>query len=533
MQKRKLSHLSLKKISWQWLVAGLPYCLPLMIYYFHYWLKRYFDMPSLAQVMNHLAFGVDGIEAANYVYLTFIYFVVLIPLVIALLLALLVKVVRIVGSGFILPIVLQLVLNTKAKKNLPNILNIFGKVFFYLKWLAIIFFIVSNTMNLSVDMKLKDFLQGEQVFQTANNPDYFARHYIDPKNVIITPPDNKKNLVIIILESFEDNFRQPDFFGRNLIPHLLPFENKGMQLTFHQVPPNSYTISAHVSLECGLPLKSILFGKNNSNVNKQQKQIKHILHNATCLSDILKTHGYYNVFMKGATFKTGGMGNFYNSHQFDETYYLEDWNLRGYALTPHKKGQWGLYDEYIFEETYKKLLWLQKHKKNTQQPFLLMVATLDLHPLADSTCTVDAKDKTLDKVVECTSASLANFLTKADHHNLFANSNVVIIGDHLLFGMKGIKMVEWNAVYPVRHIYNLFLQKNLEPMRYDITHYDLFPSLLEHLGFKIQGGRLGLGYSVFQKHPSYPNLDEWHKIIGESLQYSKTYLNLWTRPVAR
>lgn len=66
----------------------------------------------------------------------------------------------------------------------------------------------------------------------------------------------------------------------------------------------------------------------------------------------------------------------------------------------------------------------------------------------------------------------------------------------------------------------------LVPMRSTITHFDLFPSVLAALGFKIEGDRLGFGYNVFSKDVQPP--ENYRSILRKRvLSHSKTYENLW------
>jgi phosphoglycerol transferase len=70
----------------------------------------------------------------------------------------------------------------------------------------------------------------------------------------------------------------------------------------------------------------------------------------------------------------------------------------------------------------------------------------------------------------------------------------VIIGDHL--AMK-------NAVYDKltsvdqRYIFNMIVSKNkLSKNTEEIVPFDMLPTMITLLGFDIEGGRLGLGYSA-------------------------------------
>ena len=73
-----------------------------------------------------------------------------------------------------------------------------------------------------------------------------------------------------------------------------------------------------------------------------------------------------------------------------------------------------------------------------------------------------------------------------------------------------------------RYIYNNFFVKDeLKIMRDYMNHYDLFPSLLEAMNFRIHNrhGKVGLGYSIFVDNPDYKKISFLMK--GSSKLYDK------------
>ncbi|OZA05561.1 MAG: phosphatidylglycerol--membrane-oligosaccharide glycerophosphotransferase, partial [Methylophilaceae bacterium 17-44-8] len=78
-----------------------------------------------------------------------------------------------------------------------------------------------------------------------------------------------------------------------------------------------------------------------------------------------------------------------------------------------------------------------------------------------------------------------------------------------------------------RHIYNQFvsyipIQKN----RNEVLHFDMYPTILEFLGFEITGGRLGLGYSAISNNVPALN-DNYEEMEENLLNNSEQYLDLW------
>jgi phosphoglycerol transferase len=60
----------------------------------------------------------------------------------------------------------------------------------------------------------------------------------------------------------------------------------------------------------------------------------------------------------------------------------------------------------------------------------------------------------------------------------------------------------------------------------------MYPTILESLGFRINEGRLGLGYSGFGNYTDKPSLDRHEEMNKKLLGYSPSYSLLWNeKPV--
>ena len=120
----------------------------------------------------------------------------------------------------------------------------------------------------------------------------------------------------------------------------------------------------------------------------------------------------------------------------------------------------------------------------------------------------------IGNILKCTSLYVSKFIKEFNQLKL-KNTKLVIIGDHLL--MSNIKSKK-------RYIYNkFFIDNNLKIERDDMNYYDLYPSLLEAMNFKINNdlGKVGLGYSIFKKNHKY------EKINFYMYGYSKLYDKFW------
>ncbi len=344
--------------------------------------------------------------------------------------------------------------------------------------------------------------------------DYIGHHYRDPKQSDIKGR-RTKNLIYIYLESMETGYRDTKLFDKNLIEALDADALKGVSFAaYRQAPGTNYTIAAQVATQCGIPLKVIL---NNADGNAQGEQVKSFLHSAHCLGDILREHGYYNVFLQGSSLDFAGQGRFWGQHGFDEVYGTEDLLERGYV-----PGGWGVTDDSLFAEAKRILPQLRSRR----QPFNLTMALVDTHHtygILSQTCKSMGYHE-LTGIVECTALMTADFVRYLRVKGYLRNTQVVIVGDHLAME---------NTVYDKllktdRTIFNVFVgEGKFKKNREEILHFDLLPTVLNFLGFDLSEGRLGLGYSGFGRLPVEPDSKRLEEMQQSLMNQSPSYLELW------
>jgi phosphoglycerol transferase len=442
-----------------------------------YWLNRYFGVPDLDQILYHLNVGAEGLVASDPVLLKrFVRWCLIAPL---LLLAATVWLER-----------------GRAKMRLLPLL-LFGGVLAH--WVV---------QTSAVNFVLARF-----------GPDYFAAHYVAPDTVAIHA-DKPKNLVLIYVESLEASYNRKDLLGANLIAPLDAINGQRFA-QFRQAPGTGWTIAALVATQCALPLKRVTLYDENT----QGEAVRSFLPNATCLGDILAQHGYRNVFMGGASPSFAGKGKFLHSHGYHEVYGKEDWIHAG--APPEQLNGWGLYDGGLLARARTKLQELEA----AQQPFNLTLLTVNTHePNGHLSQRCSARGfHGFAGVVGCTSLQVAEFVAFMEQSGYLANTNVVILGDHL--ARKNPLTGRLDAVHE-RTIFNLLLSRHAPAKRTDeIVHFDLLPTILALSGFTVEGGRLGLGYSAYDAQ-TRPPLHRFDDMQSALMNRSDAYLALWAPPPA-
>jgi len=310
--------------------------------------------------------------------------------------------------------------------------------------------------------------------------DWIAAHYRWPEKMVA--PKQKKNLVLIYAESLESAYVPPRFAGGLLQPVT---SLKGASIPhFRQVYGTGWTIAGIVATQCGVPLKPLgIFGHNDLG-----EMIDTFLPGARCLGDVLKANGWTNVFLGGAAGEFAGKDHFFRTHGYDRVLGREDW-VRADPDVPVT--DWGVHDDYLFEQALVELERLQR----AGQPFNLTLLTHGMHPphgFLSPSCSRPHGD--MQDAVLCTSMLLRNFEQAAEQAGLLRDTELVITGDHL---MQQSELSERLGPPQHRHVFNRFVPAPRGGIHAGvIDHFDLYPSLLAALGFELGDGQVALGCSA-------------------------------------
>lgn len=466
-----------------------------------YWVADNFGEPSLEQLLYHAQFGMGGlVDTDAAVIKSFLIWCALLPLLSSLLLVLIeYSIALFLTHG-----------STHWLTKPARMANIhFIKVFYwFIGHRAPLYALTAAAIYFGIQFSVTIFLHNQF------GKDYFAAHYLNPTAVkveVVRP----KNLVLIYVESLENSYKEPKLFGKNLLSSLDHL--KGLSFTdYRKAPGTWWTIAGITATQCGVPLKSVSLYDGND----QGEKMKTFLPNAVCLGDVLHEAGYHNVYMGGDALGFAGKGMFFKDHHYDEVYGRDE--LKG-KLTDAELNFWGLYDDHLFAAVKTKLVEL--HKK--QQPFNLTVTTIDTHG-PDGHFSDYCKSlgvKTFEGIVECTSHQVAGLVKFIKRSGYLKDTQVVILGDHL--AMENPVSDKLDRVKE-RLIFNQFISNShFEKNRNHILPFDMFPTILDFIGFKVQGGKLGLGYTAFSKEIDMSLIPDYEEMNQDLLNQSEMYLDLW------
>lgn len=332
--------------------------------------------------------------------------------------------------------------------------------------------------------------------------DLYEKNYADTQSVKITPPAQKRNLIMIFAESMDVSYANPDYFGVNLIPELQEIAQNNISFShtegfggFSNIIGANYTQASLVSQLCAVPLKLPFDARRYHPTNG-------FLPGATCLPDILAKEGYKQSFLNGMTREFAGTDKFIETHGkakiLDWDFYSKRDNLSP-KTDPRRKRT--VRDAKLFAYAKEELALLSKQDK----PFFMTLMTLDTHfgneHFSKENCQIkyhDAKIKDEEyfkNVVSCSSLQISAFVDWLSQQPFYENTEIVIVGDHPTMSSTIFSKDMERPIYNV-YINTVFKETPYAKNRH-FTALDTMPTILEGLGYKIDGHKLGLGVSLF------------------------------------
>lgn len=354
--------------------------------------------------------------------------------------------------------------------------------------------------------------------------DIYEQEYVDPEEVTITPPGEKRNLIYIIAESLETTYMSTEEGGlqeQNLTPRLTELARNNLYFSGTQtfsglrtLSGTSWTMASILSQTSGIPFA---FPVAENAMDTQE----YFAPRLTTLGDILQDNGYAQEFICGSDASFGGRRKYFTQHGEYEIFDLFTAREQGYIPQDYYVW-WGFEDSYMFQIARDEATRLAAQ----EQPFNLTLLTVDLHHFEGYICPeCDGEyGYTTADVVNCTDRQIAEFVAWCQDQPFWENTTLIITGDHPR--MDGALVEE--ATDAQRTIYHCMLNLPAEAQGHTeartFTTLDLFPTTLAALGFQVEGDRLGLGVNLFSGLPTLAERMGAEALSDELVKHSAFYL---------
>ncbi|AIM63281.1 LTA synthase family protein [Weissella ceti] len=333
--------------------------------------------------------------------------------------------------------------------------------------------------------------------------EYVKDNYVDPDKTKLKFPEQKRNLVHIYLESYENSYLAKKDGGNmdtNLMPDLQKLSEEGVHFSDstkfggpEQTYGSSWSVAGMVNMSAGLPLKvstQNAYGKEGS-----------FLPGATNMGDILAAQGYNQTVMFGADADFGGLTTYYKTHGDHKIYDYSYARANGKIPTNYKEF-WGFEDKKLYQYAQEELTELAAQP----EPFSFVMENADTHfPNGyKEKGMAEPFDQQYANVIFHSQAEVTKFVRWIQSQPFYENTTIVLTGDHLSMDKKFFK--DFDPSYH-RTTFNLILNGTQEDTKMKTTNrqyasFDYFPTILSNMGVDIKGDRLRLGTDLSSKTPT-------------------------------
>ena len=396
-----------------------------------------------------------------------------------------------------------------------------GKSKAFSRWCALLLSLCLALFT-AYDVELLEYLSNQNA-----DTDLYEKHYKDPDTVNITFPDQKRNLIYIMLESMETSYLSKDLGGameENLIPELYDLANQNLCFSnsskkvggYHTTKGATWTIGSMVAQTAGIPLKT-----PTEDVNQYGAAGEAFLPGVTTLTDILHDAGYTQALMVGSDVRFGGRKVYYEQHGMDEIYDI--YTARKDGIIPGNYFVWwGMEDLHLFRYAKEKIAGLAQRA----EPFAFTMLTVDTHHVGGYQCELCEESnsgESYDQSISCSSRQVAEFVKWIQAQPFYENTSIIIVGDHE--SMDNGYFQRMVAEDYQRLLYNCFINAPVEAKKATNRHFaavDLFPTTLAAIGCTIEGERLGLGTNLFSGVKTLTELHGFER-FNEELAKASTY----------
>lgn len=383
-----------------------------------------------------------------------------------------------------------------------------------------------NLVNFWIDFEIGDYLMF-----TSQKSTIYEDYYVDARDVDLTFPETKRNLIYIFLESMELSYASKEVGGNmpeNYIPEFtdlalnnITFSGDDSKLNGpYAVNGATFTMGGLVAQTSGVPLNENIV--SNSTLNSTWSSENNYLPGVYAIGDILQDQGYNQMFMIGSDGNFAGRSSYFNGHGNYKVFDYYSAVDAGYIDSDYYVW-WGYEDSKLIEYAKTELTDLA----SKGEPFNFTMLTADTHFVNGYYCDLCRDEFSLQysDVAACSSRQITSFLSWIREQDFYDNTTIVLCGDHCT--MDSVYLEKTNTKDFDRRMY--FTIVNPDPsVSYtntyrNFTSLDIYPTTLAAMGVTIPGDRLGLGTNLFSDTSTLAEIFGMDDLNTELLKDSKFY----------
>ena len=348
-------------------------------------------------------------------------------------------------------------------------------------------------------------------FQQPIDSKFYREYYVHPDSVNVHSQSEPRNLIVIFLESMETNFSKHT-------PEIVALEKVSLNFApgGENVSGTTWTIAGITGKLCGIPLNMPM------GIDEHHGKLPTYLPYAKCLMDVLAEKEYNQLYAQGSSGDFTQKRAFWTDHGNVGIHDIEYY--RSVGKIPEKYNVfWGVEDRILYgfaKEELDSLAGLEK-------PFAFYMLTVDTHQpfgYLDDSCKAALKnvgvevkdDNRYPAALRCASMQVASFIKWIKEQPWSGNTVISVMGDHatpMLSNKAEVALTD--SVYWTNFIINPAVDGESYRGERRYSSLDMFPTLLESMGFELEGRSIGLGRSLYADKPTL--LEMYGKPVLDSL----------------
>ena len=380
---------------------------------------------------------------------------------------------------------------------------------------------------ISLLLLLKTMNFDEYIINSSKSSDIYENLYKNTNNVKITFPENKRNLIIIYLESMETSLtseKNGGAFKTSRIPELeeialnnLNFSNTEKLGGAHTLTMTAWTLAASVGGSSATPLLPT--------IRNGYRKVEKFMPRVKTLGDVLKSEGYNLKIIQGSDINFAGTKEYFKLHGNYEIFDLNTAKKRGYIDEDYFEW-WGIEDKKLFKYAKTEI----EELASRNEPFQVTLFTMDTHfkdGYLDESCKTPFIDQ-MSNVYACSSKMTNDFINWIKEQPFYENTTIILLGDHIT--MQNEYYNDYQNY--TRTIYNAFINtptKTTNNKNREFSALDMYPTILASIGAEIEGEQIGFGVNLFSEEQTMIEklgLSKFnHEILKKSDYYMKEILS--------
>ncbi|MBR2603793.1 MAG: LTA synthase family protein [Bacilli bacterium] len=393
-----------------------------------------------------------------------------------------------------------------------------------IKYIFLVGCLILSTVFLSIRISYIDEMFNVSSYLKARSEqsDFFEKNYVDPRNIKLEFPEEKRNLIYIYIESMESSFQDVNLDGEdiNIIPKLTELAKDNINFSdtddvggFYNMFGTNWTASAMIAQSMGIhyntPIQDNKYVEYNS-----------VMASLTNIGDILKDNGYYQEIIMGSDSSFAAKNVFFEKHG---KFVIKDLNSlkKEKIITKDYDVNWGFEDSILFNYAKDEL----KKISEKDEPFNLTLLTSNSHfpdGYVEDDCDTISDNNSYANSVYCSQQQLYDFVSWIKKQDFYENTTVILVGDHLTMASNDMLKEK----YEDRRVYNAIINSATTSDTYKnrkFTAFDMFPTTLASMGVKIENNKLGLGVNLFSDKKTLLEKNDYDYVYTELSKKSDYY----------